>query len=82
MLFDFAKAIECIGEAFKSGFSYAETCREHQLETYLIKDIKNHKDAANIAEKAFELVDKYKCFFTKRDLRKYERLLKEFNKED
>lgn len=81
-MFDFAKAIECIGEAFKSGFSYAEESKERQSESQIIKDKKRLKEATNIAEKIFEISDKYKNYYTAKDLKNYEKLMKDFDKKD
>lgn len=82
MPFDFAKAIECIGEAFKSGFSYAAELKDKQCETKVLRDNIRLKDATNIAEKIFEISDKYKRYYTAKDLKNYKKLMKKFNKKD
>lgn len=82
MVFDIAKAIEKVGEAIKSGFSYAEKSKEHQSETQIIKDKKRLKEATNIAQKIFHITDDYKDYFSEKDLEKYEDLREKFDKKD
>lgn len=82
MVFDFAKAIEKVGEAIKSGFSYAEKAKEHQSETQIIKDKKRLKEATNIAQRIFQITDDYKEYYTCKDLKDYEDLREKFDKKD
>lgn len=82
MPFDFAKAIEAVGNAFKSVSDCFKVSKEKQCETQIIKDKKRLKEATNIAEKIFSIVDKYKSFFSNKDLEKYEDLREDFNQKD
>jgi hypothetical protein len=82
MVFDFAKAIEKVGEAIKSGFSYAEKAKEHQSETQIVKDKKRLKKATNIAQEAFRLIDDNKHYLPDDVVKKYEKLRKEFDEKD
>lgn len=53
MAFDIAKAIEKLGEAVNSGFSYAERCKKHQSETEIIKDHKSYKSESTVLNISF-----------------------------
>ncbi len=83
MVYDFAKAIEKIGEAIKSGFSYAEKAKEHQSETAIIKENARLQDAVNTAEKIFKMTDIccQNCDFFE-NKKKYKKLRELFDKKD
>lgn len=82
MVFDFAKAIEKVGEAIKSGFSYAEKSKEHQSETQILKDKKRLKKATNVAQEIFRLIDDNKYYLPDSVVDKYEKLKKKFEDKD
>lgn len=82
MVFDFAKAIEKVGEAIKSGFSYAEKSKEHQSETQLVKDKKRLKKATNTAQDIFRITDEYKHLLPEDVLKDYNELREKFDNED
>lgn len=81
-MFDFTDAARVVGEAFTSLFSYCKANKEHQSETQVVKDKRRLKKATNIAQKIFVIVDYYKDYFYKKDLKKYEQLRKEFDELD
>lgn len=78
MVFDFAKAIEKVGEAIKSGFSYAEKAKEHQSETQIIKELKKLEKAVNAAEKMFNIFFQYFEKLSDEDKKEIEKLLEKF----
>lgn len=78
MPFDIAKAIEKLGEAVNSGFSYAERCKEHQSETEIIKDRKKLQKAVDNAERLILVAYKYFSTFSKEDKKEFEDLLEKF----
>ena len=78
MVFDFAKAIEKVGEAIKSGFSYAEKAKEHQSETQIIKELKKLEKAVNAAEKMFNIFFQYFDKLSDEDKQEIEKLLEKF----
>lgn len=82
MPFDFAKAIEAVGNAFKSVSDCFKTSKEHQCETQILKDKKRLKEATNVAEQIFEITDDYKDYFNYRDLEDYEKLRKKFDEKN
>ena len=79
---DIAKALEKIGEAIKSGFSYAEKSKEHQSETQLVKDKKRLKKATNTAQDIFRITDEYKHLLPEDVLKDYNELREKFDNED
>ena len=81
-MLDIPDAIKSVGEAFTSLFNYFKTAKEEQCQTQLVKDKKRLKKATNIAEEAFRLVDENKSFFPEDVAEKYEKLRKEFDKQD
>lgn len=81
-MLDIADAIKSVGEAFTSFFNLLQTNLEEQCEIQLVKDKKRLKKATNIAEEAFRLVDENKSFFPDDVAQKYEKLRKEFDKQD
>lgn len=81
-MLDIPDAIKSVGEAFTSFFNYFKTAKEEQCQTQLVKDKKRLKKATNIAEEAFRLVDENKSFFPEDVAEKYEKLRKEFDKQD
>ncbi len=78
-MFDFTDATRAVGEAFTSLFNYCRTTKEHQSETQIVKDKKRLKKATNIAQKIFAITDYYKDYLYSRDLKRYEKLRKEFD---
>ncbi len=81
-MLDIADAIKSVGEAFTSFFNYFKTAKEEQCQTQIVKDKKRLKKATNIAEEAFRLVDENKSLFPNDVAQKYEKLRKEFDKQD
>ena len=81
-MLDIQDAIKSVGEAFTSLFNYFKTAKEEQCQTQIVKDKKRLKKATNIAEEAFRLVDENKSFFPDDVAQKYEKLRKEFDKQD
>lgn len=81
-MLDIPDAIKSVGEAFTSLFNYFKTAKEEQCQTQIVKDKKRLKKATNIAEEAFRLVDENKSFFPNDVAQKYEKLRKEFDKQD
>ena len=80
MVFDFAKAIEKVGEAIKNGFSYAEKVKEKQSETAILKDRKNLQKAVDIAEEIIEIMFKYLPLYLEQDADDLQKLVKKFRK--
>lgn len=79
---DIPKAIEAIGNAFKSAADYAKTAKTRQSETELIKEKRQLKKAANTAEKIFRIFSKYIDKLSEEDKEKVEKLLYDFDKDD
>lgn len=82
MSFDFAKAIEAVGNALKSVSDCFKVSKEHQCETQLIKDKRRLKKATNVAQEIFQITDKYKFKFHLEDREDYIKLRKKFDKKD
>lgn len=80
MAFDVAKAIEALGEAVNSGFSYAERCKKSQSETELIKDWKRQQKAIDYAEKLILVFSKYIDNLSETDQKDFEELFEKFLK--
>lgn len=80
MVFDFAKAIEKVGEAIKNGFSYAEKVKEKQSETAILKDRKNLQKAVDISEEIIEIMFKYLPLYIEQDADDLQKLVKKFRK--
>lgn len=80
MPFDIAKAIEALGEAVNSGFSYAERCKEKQSETEIIKDRKKLQKAVDNAEKLILVAYKYFNTFEEEDKKDFENYVEKFLK--
>lgn len=80
MVFDFAKAIEKVGEAIKNGFSYAEKVKEKQSETAILKDRKNLQKAVDISEEIIEIMFKYLPLYLEQDADDLQKLVKKFRK--
>lgn len=78
MSFDFAKAIEKLGEAVNSGFSYAERCKKAQSETEIIKDWKKQQKAVDSAEHIILIAYKYFNSFNKNDQEQFEKYFEKF----
>lgn len=77
---DIAKALEKIGEAFKSLFDFAETAKNRQSETEVIKDRKKLEKAVNAAEKMFNIFFQYFDKLSDEDKKEIEKLLEKFQK--
>lgn len=73
-------AITAFLEMLKQFFSLRQTSIENQTTTSVVKDKKCLKKASNITEKILLITDNYKEHFDKKDLRKYEKLKKQFLK--
>lgn len=78
MAFDIAKAIEKLGEAVNSGFSYAERCKKHQSETEIIKDHKKLQIGIDCAEHLILISYRYFDKFSEEDQKDYEKYFKKF----
>ena len=78
MSFDFAKAIEKLGEAVNSGFSYAERCKKSQSETEIIKDRKKLQIGIDCAEHIILISYKYFSQFSEEDQEDYIKYFKKF----
>ena len=74
--------IKTFFESLSNFFSYAETSKEHQAETEIIKDRKKLEKAADVSEEILMLAVKYKKIMTQRDQRKLLKLIRKFNKND
>lgn len=75
---DIAKALEKIGEAFKSLFDFAETAKNRQSETEVIKDRRKLEKAVNAAEKMFNIFFQYFDKLADEDKKEIEKLLEKF----
>ena len=75
---DIAKALEKIGEAFKSLFDFAETAKNRQSETEVIKDRRKLEKAVNAAEKMFNIFFQYFEKLSDEDKKEIEKLLEKF----
>ena len=75
---DIAKALEKIGEAFKSLFDFAETAKNRQSETEVIKDRRKLEKAVNAAEKMFNIFFQYFDKLSDEDKKEIEKLLEKF----
>ena len=81
-MLDISKAIEAIGDAFKSAADYAKIAKKRQSETEIIKEKRQLKKAANTAEKIFRIFLKYIDKLSEEDREKVEDLLNDFDKDD
>ena len=82
MPFDISDAIKSVGEAFTSLFNLLRTNWEEQCQSQIVKDKKRLKEATNVAEEAFRLIDDNKHVLPEVVLKKYEKLRKEFDEKD
>lgn len=80
MSFDIAAAIEALGEAANSGFSYAEKAKEKQSETQIIKTNKRYIKALDAAEKIILLAYRYYNDFNEKDQKEFQEQLEKFLK--
>ena len=78
MAFDVAGAVEKLSEAVKSGFRFAETAKEKQSETAILKDRKKLQKAVNYAEKLILLAYRYYGDFSDDDKKDFEHFLEKF----
>lgn len=78
MAFDIAKAIEKLGEAVNSGFSYAERCKKQQSETEIIKDHKKLQKGIDSAEHLILISYRYFNQFSEEDQKEYKKYFKKF----
>lgn len=67
-------------DSLSNFFCYAETSKECQSETEVIKDKKKLKKASDISEEILMLAVKYKNCMTSRDQARLLRLIRKFNK--
>lgn len=75
--------ITAICNMIQSGFKFFEARTENQLPSDVLKDKKAMKEACNYAEEIIDIVDKYpKDEWSNKDLRRYKKLKKKFNKKD
>lgn len=75
--------ITAICNMIQSGFNFFTKRTETQMPREIIQDKKTKAKACNYAEDLIALVDKYsKDNWSARDIRKYERLKRKFNKAD
>lgn len=67
----------------QSGFNFFKARSDNQLPANIIQDKKSMTKACNYAEEIIEIVDKYpKDEWSNKDIRRYNRLKKKFNKAD
>lgn len=74
------KAVEALGEAIKSGFSFAAKCKDKQSETELLKDRKRLQKAVDYAEEIIELMYKYLPLYQEEDSEELTGLVRKFCK--
>lgn len=72
--------IKALFESLSNFFSFAETSKERQSETEVIKDKKKLKKASDISEEILMLAVKYKNCMTTRDQARLLRLIRKFNR--
>lgn len=77
-MFDFANAIQSVGEAFKSLTNYLKQSKVQQAETEIIKENKRRLKALNIAEDILLYIDKFQTRFTSDEWIKYVKLKDKF----
>ena len=77
-MFDFADAIQSVGEAFKSLTNYLKQSKVQQSETEIIKENKRRLKALNIAEDILLYIDKFQTRFTVDKWNKYVKLKEKF----
>lgn len=77
-MFDFADAIQSVGEAFKSLTNYLKQSKVQQAETEIIKENKRRLKALNIAEDILLYIDKFQTRFTFDEWNKYVKLKNKF----
>lgn len=78
MAFDVAGAVEKLSEAVKSGFRFAETAKEKQSETAILKDRKKLQKAVNYAEQLILLMYPYFKPKDDKEQKEFENLLEKF----
>lgn len=76
----YSTMVTAICDFLKSVFNYADTAKEKQSETEIIKDKRDYKKATDVAERIIEIADKYLSKMNKDDLKEYQRLCKRFRK--
>lgn len=79
-MLDIPKAIEAIGDAFKSVFDYAKTAKTKQSETQIIKELKKLEKAVDTAEKMFNIFFKYFDDLSEDDQKAIEKMLAKFQR--
>lgn len=77
-MFDFADAIQSVGEAFKSLTNYLKQSKVQQAETEIIKENKRRLKALNIAEDILLYIDNFQTRFTVDEWNKYVKLKNKF----
>lgn len=80
MVVGIAEAIQALGEAVKSGFSFASKCKENQSETELLKDRKRLQKAVDYSEKIIEIMYKYLPLYDQEDSEELTNLVEKFCK--
>lgn len=78
MAFDVPKAIEKLSEAVNSGFRYAETAKEKQSETAILKDRDKLQKAVNYAEKLIIMMYPFFTPLDEKQEKEFAKLLKKF----
>ena len=73
-------AIAAFCEAMKSGFEFAQTSKEHQAETEVIKGANHSERAVDAAERALLVADRYQSVMTLKDRLSYLRWCRIFRK--
>lgn len=76
----YSAMVKAVCDFLKSVFNYAGTAKEKQSESEVIKDKRDYKKATDVAERVFEVADRYRSKMTKYDSWKYERLCRLFKK--
>ena len=71
-------AVKSVGEAIKSLFDYADTAKNRQSETQIIKELKKLEKAVNAAEKMFNIFFQYFEKLSDEDKKEIEKLLEKF----
>ena len=75
-----SSAVTAFFNMIKHFFHMKSTSNEHAAEISVVHDKKDLKKASNYAEEIIDLADKYKHWFTKSDLTKYNKLKRLFKK--
>ena len=79
-MLDIPKAIEAIGDAFKSAADYAKITKKRQSETQIIKELKKLEKAVDAAERMFNIFFKYFDDLSEDDQKAIEKMLAKFQR--